>query len=344
MNSENSIWKLLADLENKKGITEIIINNSDHIYIEREGKLIRLNTSVEVFDFDSFCQDVASYNNIKFDLDNPIIDGSLYDGSRINIISDIYTNSTPAITIRKFLTEINKLDDLDGKFSLDNKSINFLKSIVQSRMNIIVSGGTGVGKTTFLNLLLQEISPKERVVSIEDTKELNFQAQNLVSLLTSTSRNEIQNPLTTRDLVKNTLRMRPDRIIIGEVRGGEAFDLLQSMNTGHDGSMCTVHANDCAEALTRIENLFLYSGIEIPLKAIRYQMSSAIDFIIQLDRDRDGNRVVSKIAEVSNMEGDVILLQTLAAYREEKLRFTGLVPKRINSLFTNGNLDREFFI
>jgi pilus assembly protein CpaF len=344
MDMHNSIWKLLADLENKKGITEVIINNPSHVYIEREGKLIRLNVQIHEQDFVPFCEDIAKLNSAEFDPNNPILDGVLEDGSRVNIISSVYTNTTPAITIRKYLHEINKLDDLNGKFGLSDNWILFLKALVKSKMNIIVSGGTGVGKTTFLNLLLQEISTQERVITVEDTRELNFKIPNTVSLIASNNISKVEKPLTMRDLIKNTLRMRPDRIIIGEVRGAEAFDLLQSMNTGHDGSMCTVHASSSAEALTRIENLFLYAGIEIPIRAIRHQMSSAIDFIIQLGRDRDGKRIVTKITEVSNMEGDVILLQDIGVQGDKGPAFSGLVPKRINDLFDNGDLDRKFFI
>lgn len=344
MNKDNTIWKLLSDLENKKGITEIIINDPDHVYIEREGTLIRLNTNLDIKDFNSFCENVASFNNARFDNEYPIIDGTLADGSRINIISGNYTNKTPAITIRKYLHEIKNLDDLDGKFGMTADVITLLKSLVKSRMNIIVSGGTGVGKTTFLNLLLQEVSAQERIITVEDTKELNFKIPNRVSLIANSNLSYTKNPLKMRDLIKNTLRMRPDRIIIGEVRGAEAFDLLQSMNTGHDGSMCTIHSNSCAEALSRLENLFLYAGIEIPIKAIRYQMSTAIDFIIQLDKDRNGQRVLSRIAEVSNMEGDTVLLQNLVENTEDGVQFSGLVPKRINDLFSRGGLEADFFL
>lgn len=338
----NSVWKLLSDLSNKKGITEVIINNSETVYIEREGELTRLNVDLSKSDIMGFCSDVAQKNNLHFSSDAPIIDGILPDGSRINIISGDYTNSLPAITIRKYLKGISKLDDLDGRFNLTQKWIEFLKSLVHSRSNILISGGTGVGKTTFLNLMLQEIGVRERVVVIEDTKELKFDHPNCVRLFTPTLSTKLEHPLTMKDLVKNTLRMRPDRIIIGEVRGAEAFDLLQVMNTGHDGSMCTIHANGPSEALMRLENLFLFAGYDIPIRAIRFQIMSALDYIIQLGRDRESGRVVTHITEVCNMEGDQILLQDIGKRTELGASFTGLVPRNVDKLIAAG-LSKNFF-
>lgn len=340
---ENSIWKLLKELSQKKGITEIIINNQDMVFIERDGELIRLNVAIDPKDLQPFCQDVAKLNKVEFSAEYPILDGVLQDGSRINIISAAYTNSGPAITIRKYLREIKTFDTLNGKFNISEKWIQFFKALVASKSNIIVSGGTGVGKTTFLNLLLQEISPTERVITLEDTRELNFSNPNTVRMFTANASAKIKNPLDMRALVKNTLRMRPDRIVIGEVRGAEAFDLLQVMNTGHDGSMCTVHSNSPAEALLRLENLFLFAGYDVPLKAIRHQMMSAVDYIIQLDRDRDLGRVVSKITEVTSMEGDKILLQDIGTRSEMGPEFTGLVPMRVQRLMDVG-LSSDFFV
>ncbi len=340
---ENSVWNLIDELSKKKGITEIIINSPDFVYIEREGELIRLNTSIEANDIATFCQEVAGMNKLYFNEESPIIDGVLPDGSRINIISDVYTEKYPAITIRKYLKEINLFDDLDGKFNITEKWIRFFKALVAAKCNIIVSGGTGVGKTTFLNLLLQEVSPTERVITIEDTKELKFNNPNTVRMFTANASAKLANPLDMRSLVKNSLRMRPDRIIIGEVRGAEAFDLLQVMNTGHDGSMCTIHANSPSEALMRIENLMLFSGFDIPINARRFQVSTAIDFIIQLDRHREHGRIVAKITEVGKMEGDKILLQDIGELGDTGPQFTGLVPMRIHKLMDAG-LDSDFFL
>ncbi len=338
----NSVWNLLDDLKKKKGVTEIIINSPEYVYIERDGELIRLNVEIKDKDLFDFSLDVATRAHKKFDAEHPIIDDVIDDGSRINMVHQSYTEGYPAITIRKYLQNINSLDELDGKFLITDRWIQFLKSLVVSKSNIIVSGGTSSGKTTMLNLLLQEIHPTERIVTIEDTRELNFEAPNHVSLISAPNFTHLQNPLDTRILVRNTLRMRPDRIIIGEVRGAEAFDLLQAMNTGHDGSMCSVHANSPAESLKRIENLYLLSGYTVPLKAVREQMSTSIDFIVHLGRNRENQRCITRISEVSNMEGDTILTQEIGRLGDHGLEFTGLVPKNVNKLFEAG-LDRNFF-
>ena len=343
MNAENGVWKLLAELSTKKGITEVIINNVDNVYIERDGELIRLNARLSPEDIVAFCKEAATFNKSQFNSNHPILDGILPDGSRINIISSVYTTSSPAITIRKYLKNIQSFDQSPGIFGLNQKWIRLLKTMVQARQNIIISGGTGNGKTTFMNLMMQEISPTERVVTIEDTKELQFNIPNSVRLVSKTSSSNLDSPLGARELLKNTLRMRPDRIIIGEVRGGEAFDLLQAMNTGHKGSMCTIHSNSPAECLSRLESLFLFAGFDVPMKAVRQQISMAVDFIVQLDRDRDGNRVVSKITEISNMEGDKVLLQDIGVHNSGQAQFTGLVPKRMKELMEYG-LNADFFI
>lgn len=341
--SDNGVWKLLAELSTKKGITEIIINNVDNVYIEREGELIRLNAKLSPEDIVAFCKEAAAFNKSLFNANHPILDGSLPDGSRINIISSVYTASSPAITIRKYLKNITTFDKSPGIFGLSPKWTRLLKTMVQSKQNVIISGGTGNGKTTFMNLMMQEVSPTERVVTIEDTKELQFDVPNTVRLVSKTAASSLDQPLTTRELLKNTLRMRPDRIVIGEVRGGEAFDLLQAMNTGHKGSMCTIHSNSPAECLSRLESLFLFAGFDVPMKAVRQQISMAVDFIVQLDRDRDGKRVVRKITEVSNMEGERILLQDIGLHQDGKAEFTGLVPKRMKELMEYG-LNADFFV
>ena len=344
MELTNTVWKLIDDLNKKAGISEIIVNNVDNVYIEREGELIRLNIKLHPDHIIIFCRDVAKFNKTNFNSANPIVDGSMPDGSRINIISSAYTTSSPAITIRKYLKSISRFDSSPGIFGLTDKWVLFLKTLVMAKMNVIVAGGTGNGKTTFLNLMLQEVSPTERVITIEDTKELSFSIPNSVRLVAKgAGAANITEPLKIRDLLKNTLRMRPDRIVIGEIRGEEAFDLLQAMNTGHDGSMCTIHANNPAETLSRMESLFMFSGFDIPIRAIRQQMSQAIDFIVQLDRNRDGQRIVSSITEVSNMEGEKILLQDIGKRTENGPEFTGLVPKRMNELMEYG-IKADFFI
>lgn len=342
MSSENSVTQLLKDLEVKKGISEIIINNPESVYIERGGELIQLNTDITKEDLQTFCQIVAKFNQMSFDRDNPILDGTLPDGSRINMISPFYTDQGPAVTIRRYQTMFNRFDELEGKFGLTNKWITFFKAMVDAKLNVLVSGGTNMGKTTFLNLLVNEVSLKERMVIIEDTKEIKCQHPNKVNLVMSRN-NKIQTPLSMRHLVKNSLRMRPDRIIIGEVRGEEAFDMLQAMNTGHDGSMGTLHANNAIEAISRLESLFTYAGHDIPIPVIRKQISLAIDFIIQLKKSRSGDRVVAQVYEITGMEGDVIVTQSIGEETDNGPAFTGLVPKNITKLAEHG-VDNDFFL
>jgi len=343
MNLQNSVWKMIDDLSKKSGITEIIINNTDNVYIEREGELIRLNIKHGADHINAFIKDIARLNHTEFNAKFPILDGSLPDGSRINIISSDFTGSAPAITIRKYLKTIQSFDTSPGIFGLSDKMVKLLSTMVLAKKNLIISGGTGNGKTTFMNLLLQEISSIERVITIEDTRELQVRLPNCVRLLSKVSSNPEAKSLSTRDLLKNTLRMRPDRIIIGEVRGEEAFDLLQAMNTGHDGSMCTIHSNNPPEAVSRLENLFMFAGFDIPVKAIRQQITSAVDFIIQLDRNRDGKRIVSKITEINGMEGDRILMSDIVSTQNGKPVLTGLVPQSMKSLMEYG-LTSDFFL
>ena len=212
-----------------------------------------------------------------------------------------------------------------------------------SRLNFVVSGGTGVGKTTFMNLMINEISLQERVIAIEDTRELTINLPNVVRLESGVKTLQSSVMLSTRDLVKNTLRMRPDRIIIGESRGGELFDLLQAMNTGHDGSMTSIHASSAGECLSRMETLFMLAGFEIPNSVVRKQISSAVDFIIQLGRDKEGNRVVHEIIELCGMEKNTILTQTIASREDGILTFKGVAPRSMDKLHKIGGMPSNFF-
>lgn len=336
------IHDFLDELSKKNGITEVIINRQDNVFVEKDGVLIRLETKFREEDIEAFCQEVAQFNRKQFNSETPILDGSLADGSRINLIHKDYTNTHHAITIRKYLKNIKTFEDAPGIFGLSPDWVNFLQTLIKARMNIVVAGGTGVGKTTFLNLLLQEIDPKERVITIEDTRELQFQNQNTVRLEARPALGANQG-LSIRELLKNTLRMRPDRIIVGEVRGGEVFDLLQAMNTGHEGSMTSVHANSPAETLLRLENLYLLSGYDLPLKALRYQVSSAVDFIVQIRRTKGGERVVQQITELAGMEGEKILMQDIGTMKEDGFMFTGLVPSCMAKLQAAG-LPKDFFL
>lgn len=339
----NAVWKFLEDIENKKGITEIIINDVDKVFVEREGILIQLNIQFSLDDISTFILDVASKNQKECNSENPILDGTLPDGSRINIITFPFVQNSPSITIRKYLKSIKSFDQNPGCFGLTPSWIIFIKALVSSKMNVVVSGGTGVGKTTLLNLLLQEIEPKERIITIEDTIELSVSHPNSVRLEARQSSLSSSISLTINDLVKNTLRMRPDRIILGEVRGGELFDLLQAMNTGHEGSMTSLHANSSAECLDRMENLFLLSGFDLPYKVVRKQILTAVDFIIQITRDREGNRVISEITELTGMEGDTLLINTIAKSENGELYFSGFAPKRMELLKKRAGLSESFF-
>ena len=312
------------------------------VFVEHQGDLVKLNVQLKQSDIESFAAEVATHNHKQFGPDYPLMDGTLPDGSRINMVAKEYVQGGPAITIRRHLKSIKSFDGSPGLFGLDDRWIVLLKMLVNARCNIMVSGGTGVGKTTFLNLLLQEIDPMQRVITIEDTRELNFQLPNLVRMETRTSSFTGGTKIVARDLVKNTLRMRPDRIIIGEVRGEEVFDLLQAMNTGHDGSMASVHASSTGECLNRLENLYLLAGYDVPVRAIKQQIGTAINFIIQLKRSRDGQRVVGQITELAGFEGEKILMQDLGNYKDGKLQFTGMVPKSMGRLIEAG-LPADFF-
>ncbi len=340
--SRSKIHDFLDEIAKRTGITEVIINRPDNVFVEKDGELIKLETKFRDEEIEAFCQDVAQLNRKTFGPGTPILDGSLADGSRINLIHKDYTNAHHAITIRRYLKNIKTFADAPGIFGLSEEWVEFLKILVKARMNIVVAGGTGVGKTTFLNLLLQELDPKERVITIEDTRELQFSQVNTVRLEARPSQGENQG-LAIRDLLKNTLRMRPDRIIVGEVRGGEVFDLLQAMNTGHEGSMTSVHANSPGECLGRLENLFLLSGYDLPLKALRYQVSSAIDYIIQIRRSKNGERVVQQLTELAGMEGDRILMQDIGIMKDDGFAFSGAVPSNVARLQKVG-LAKDFFL
>ncbi len=338
----NKVFSLIEELSKKAGISELIINNVDNIYIEKEGTLYRIDYKISENELEEFCQEIALYNRKEFSSKIPILDGNLEDGSRVNFIHKDYTKTSHAITIRRYSKSIRTFDTSPGIFGLNKQMANFLKMLVKAKFNVMVSGGTGVGKTTFLNLMLQEISTSERVITIEDTRELQFHLPNVVRLEARPPFNDLKG-LTSRELLKNTLRMRPDRIIVGEVRGGEVFDLLQAMNTGHEGSMASVHSNSPGECLMRLENLYLLSGHDLPMRALRFQISTAINFIIQIKRDKNGNRTISQLTEICGMEGDRILMQDIFLNKDGELKFTGLVPSGMEKL-TKAGLAKDFFV
>ncbi|MBP5182235.1 MAG: CpaF family protein [Lentisphaeria bacterium] len=308
----------LEDLIDMPGITEIMVNGPDHVYVEYKGKLQRTDMS-----FADNAQVLAAIERIvsplgrRIDESSPMVDARLKDGSRVNAIIPPLSLVGPAITIRKFSKNPLQVDDLVRFGSITHKIADFLDVCVKIRKNIIISGGTGSGKTTLLNILSGFLPETERIVTIEDAAELQLRQEHVVRLEARPANIEGKGEVSIRDLVKNSLRMRPDRIVIGECRGGEALDMLQAMNTGHDGSLTTIHANSPRDALARLETLVLMSGFDLPLRAIREQIASAISIIVQISREKDGSRKVNCVSEITKMEGDIITMQDLFVYRQD---------------------------
>jgi pilus assembly protein CpaF len=311
---------LLAD----DTVTDIMVNGAKQIYVERRGKLelsgatFRDNAHVM-----AIATRIVSTIGRRIDESSPLVDARLADGSRVNIIIPPLAIDGPSISIRKFAKRTIDLDVMARQQNLSPQMATVLKIASRARLNILISGGTGSGKTTLLNALSQMIDPDERVVTIEDAAELQLQQPHVVRLETRPPNLEGRGEVTMRDLVKNALRMRPDRIILGEIRGAEAIDMLAAMNTGHDGSLGTIHANRPREALTRLENMVGMSGINLPSKAVRTQIAAAVHMIIQVSRMRDGVRRITSITEVVGAEGDVITTQELFSYRFEGLGVDG---------------------
>lgn len=302
---------LLADPE----ISDILVNNCSNVYIERKGKLEK--TSVVFRDNRHLMQiieRIVSKVGRRIDESSPYVDARLADGSRVNAIIPPLSIDGPALSIRRFGLEPLKMSDLILLGSIDERMKIVLEAAVRTRLNILISGGTGTGKTTLLNVLSEYIPSTERIITIEDSAELILKQDHVVRIETRPPNIEGKGEVTQRDLVKNALRMRPDRIILGEVRGGEALDMLQAMNTGHDGSISTIHANSCRDALARLDTMVLMAGMDLPERAVREQIASAINIIIQLIRFSDGTRKVTKIAELTGMEGNTIVMQDVFVY------------------------------
>ena len=293
-------------------ITEIMVNGADTIYVEQKGKLTR---SLVRFDDEAHLRRVidriVSKVGRRIDESSPLVDARLMDGSRVNAIIPPLAVSGSTLTIRKFSRDALGVNDLIGFGTMTPDMADLLRACVQARLNILVSGGTGTGKTTLLNVLSSFIPSNERIITIEDAVELQLQQDHLVRLESRPANVEGRGEVTIRDLVKNSLRMRPDRIVVGECRGAEALDMLQAMNTGHDGSLSTVHANAPRDAIARLETLVLMAGMDLPLRAIREQITSAVDLIVQITRLRDGTRRVVAVTEVHGMEGQTVTLQDI---------------------------------
>ena len=337
------ITALLSD----KSVTEIMVNGPNHVYIEQGGKLVLTDAK---FKNDNHVMHVikkiVSPIGRRIDESSPMVDARLPNGSRVNAIIPPLAIDGPSITIRKFAEDPFKIEDLINFGTLSSKMAELLKYCVEGRLNIVVSGGTGSGKTTTLNVLSSFIPDTERIVTIEDAAELQLSQMHVVRLETRPSNIEGKGEVSIRDLVKNSLRMRPDRIIIGEVRSGETLDMLQAMNTGHDGSLTTGHANSPRDMLSRLETMVLMSGMNLPIKAIRDQTASAVDLIIQQSRLMDGSRRITHITEVQGMEGDTIILQDIFIFKQSGLDnkgkikgdyvFSGIMPKFIEKFKDRG--------
>jgi len=306
----------LEPLLARDDIADIMVNGASRVFIEVAGKVqltnVRFRDNAQLM---NICQRIVSQVGRRVDESSPICDARLPDGSRVNVIAPPLSLDGPTLTIRKFRKDKLKLEDLVRYGSITPEGAKVLSIIGRSRCNVIISGGTGSGKTTLLNCLTAYIDVDERIVTCEDAAELQLQQPHVVRLETRPPNLEGQGQITMRDLVRNCLRMRPERIIVGEVRGPEAFDLLQAMNTGHDGSMGTVHANSPREALSRLESLITMGGYNLPSKTIREMIVGSIDVIVQAERLRDGSRRITNVTEVIGTEGDVIITQDLLVYQ-----------------------------
>jgi pilus assembly protein CpaF len=331
-----------------KEVTEIMVNNPSTIFVEKFGKIqktqkvfIDENHLLRIID------KIVSKIGRRVDEASPYVDARLPDGSRVNIIISPLALNGPVMTIRKFSADPFTVDDLIQMGTCSRKLSDFMKACVKGRINILITGGTGTGKTTLLNVVSSFIPNDERIITIEDAAELQLNQTHVIRLESRPPNIEGKGAVVIRDLVRNALRMRPDRIVVGEVRGGEALDMLQAMNTGHDGSLSTVHANSPRDVLSRLETMVLMAGVELPVKAIREQISSAINLIIHMSRLKDGTRKIIKVAEVHGMEGEIITLQDIFVYdysagMDEKGKYkgeikpTGLRPKFLSRIHDYG--------
>ncbi len=323
-------------------ISEVMVNGPSRVYIEKKGKLILTDVRFESNEHVARIVDrIVSPIGRRVDESTPYVDARLLDGSRVNIVIPPLALKGPTITIRKFFKERLQAEDLIRFGSVTPEGMEFLKACVEGRLNVVISGGTGSGKTTLLNVLSSFIPSDERIVTIENAAELQLHQDHVVTLESRPPNIEGRGEVTIQQLVINCLRMRPDRVVVGEIRGGEALDMLQAMNTGHDGSLTTAHSNGPRDTISRIETMSLMAGMDLPLRAIREQISSAVDLIVHQERFRDGSRRIVAITEVQGMEGDVITTADIFAFQQTgyengkvlgRLRPTGIRPKFIERL------------
>jgi pilus assembly protein CpaF len=327
-------------------INDIMVNGPDKTFVERRGKVVQANIRFrDATHLANICQRIAAAVGRRVDESSPMVDARLKDGSRVNIVFMPLALDGPYLSIRKFGKKTIDFDRLIEFGAMTRQVAKLLQIAGHARLNVIISGGTGSGKTTLMNAMSRMIDPGERIVTVEDAAELQLQQPHVVRMETRPASLEGKGEITQRDLVRNALRMRPDRIIIGEVRAGEAFDMLQAMNTGHDGSMSTGHANTPRDMLSRLETMVLMAGMDLPLKAIREQIASAVDLIVHQNRLKDGSRKIVAITEVQGMEGDVIVMQDIFVFEQTdviegkihgKLRPTGIRPKFVEKFEVAG--------
>src|SRR5437867_12748481 len=339
-------------------VTEVMVNAHDRIYVERHGKLERTPAAfVDNAHLMRIIDKIVSQVGRRVDESSPMVDARLPDGSRVNAIIPPLALRGPTLTVRKFARDPYTMNDLIGFGTITGKSAQFLSACVRGKLNVLISGGTGTGKTTTLNALSAFVPNDERIVTIEDAAELQLQQEHVITLESRPPNIEGQGEVRIRELVRNALRMRPDRIIVGEVRGPETLDMLQAMNTGHEGSLTTIHANSPRDALSRLETLVLTSGVDLPLRAIREQISSAFDLLVQITRLVDGSRKVSHITEVLRMESEVITLQDIFYAKPPAedaaggvtrllapLACTGLKPQFLDKMATQGVVLQPNFV
>ncbi|WP_255214327.1 CpaF family protein, partial [Burkholderia pseudomallei] len=329
------IEPLLAD----ERVTDILVNGPDQVYVERAGKLeltpLKFRDNAHVI---NVAQRIAAAVGRRVDESSPMVDARLADGSRVNVVLPPIAIRGASISIRKFAKRNITLARMAQQGNLSQAMVEVLKIASACRLNIVISGGTGSGKTTLLNALSHFIDSHERIVTIEDAAELQLQQPHVVSLETRPENSEGLGGVSQRDLVRNALRMRPDRIILGETRGPEAFDVLQAMNTGHDGSMTTIHANTPRDAITRLESMVMMANGNLPLVSIRRQIASAVHMILQIERMRDGVRRVTRVTEIAGMEGDVVITQDLFAFRYDASAF----QEQVHGMFESSSLRPAF--